>query len=135
LKDGITPVTYYPFINFNDNSQLSKFGAHNGGAQDRGLLNEKWESLALVPIEEGDDCDDYFLFSLSDNDFRQIDGKSPACCIQQETSNSSNSACQQRQDRVPRHSQFGQPGSCIQGHSAEGCEALCWLRTRDEPMQ
>jgi hypothetical protein len=39
---------------------------HNGGAQDAGRLNEKWESLALVKADENDT---YHLFSVSDNDF------------------------------------------------------------------
>lgn len=82
---------------------MGKFGLHDGGAQDSGLLNEKWESLALVPVlsddhkkvrrgggknggkhgggggdddcDDNDDTEDYFLFSLSDNDFRALDGK------------------------------------------------------------
>ena len=56
LKPGITPVTYCPFLDFNVNSQLNHFGVHNGGAQDAGLLSEKWEILALVPLDgkEGD---------------------------------------------------------------------------------
>ena len=70
LKPGITPATYCPFIDFNINSELNKFGRHNGGPDDVGLLNEKWESLALAPVdgEDGEEGE-YFLFSLSDNDF------------------------------------------------------------------
>lgn len=35
-----------------------------------GLLNEKWESLALVPVDGRDGKDgEFFLISLSDNDF------------------------------------------------------------------
>ena len=54
----------------NLNSQLNKFGAHNGGPQDEGLLNEKWESLGLVPVDGliGDD-DEWFVLAISDNDF------------------------------------------------------------------
>jgi len=53
------------------NSQLNRFYLHNGGAQDNGLLNEKWESLALVPVTPSNDGSDgnFFLFSMSDNDF------------------------------------------------------------------
>ena len=70
LKPGIVPALYCPFIDFNINSELGKFGLHNGGAQDAFLLNEKWESLALVPVDadKGEDGE-WFLFSLSDNDF------------------------------------------------------------------
>jgi hypothetical protein len=79
LKEGIVPATYCPWLDYNVNSELNKFGVHNGGEQDAGLLNEKWESLCLVPVEPdsgrswGDwgspKSDEYFLFSLSDNDF------------------------------------------------------------------
>lgn len=70
LNAGITPANYCTFLDFNLNSELGKFGLHNGGAQDAGLLNEKWESLALVPVDgkNGDDGE-WYLFSLSDNDF------------------------------------------------------------------
>ncbi|KAK6516053.1 hypothetical protein TWF506_005966 [Arthrobotrys conoides] len=70
LKSGITPAEYCPFIDINLNSELAKFGLHNGGARDYGLLNEKWEGLALVPADGdvGDD-DEWYLFVSSDNDF------------------------------------------------------------------
>jgi hypothetical protein len=74
LKPGIVAAEYCRFVDFNVNSQLGRFGLHNGGAEDAGLLNEKWEGLALVPVEDGDD-DEYFLFATSDNDFRAVDGK------------------------------------------------------------
>ena len=80
LDPAITPAAYYSWLDFNVNSQLNRFGLHNGGAQDSGLLNEKWESLALVPVSPKSGWVDwntnsvsndgqYFLFSLSDNDF------------------------------------------------------------------
>ncbi|KAF3910958.1 hypothetical protein AA313_de0200142 [Arthrobotrys entomopaga] len=70
LKSGITPALLCPFLDFNVNSELNKFGLHNGGARDSGLLNEKWEGLALVPADGGvGDDDEWFLFASSDNDF------------------------------------------------------------------
>lgn len=70
LKSGITPATRCPFLDFNVNSELGKFSLHNGGAQDANLLNEKWESIALVPVDGADGSDgEWFLFSMSDNDF------------------------------------------------------------------
>lgn len=70
LKPGIKPAVYCSFLDFNLNSELNKFGLHNGGAQDAGLLNEKWESLALAPVDANEGRDgEWFLFSLSDNDF------------------------------------------------------------------
>lgn len=69
LKAGIVPAQYCSFLDYNNNSQLNRFGVHNGGAQDASLLNEKWESFALAPVN-GDGSDgEYFLFSMSDNDF------------------------------------------------------------------
>lgn len=94
VNAGIKPATVCPFIDFNINSQLNRFGLHNGGAQDAGLLNEKWEGIALVPVEDDDDDDDdeddhgdakhdghndteedeYFMFASSDNDFTTQNG-------------------------------------------------------------
>jgi hypothetical protein len=75
LNAAITPATYCSFIDFNVNSQLNRFGVHNGGAQDASLLNEKWESIGIVPVDGlvGDD-DEWFVFSMSDNDFITQDG-------------------------------------------------------------
>ncbi|KAL4988279.1 esterase-like activity of phytase-domain-containing protein [Aspergillus falconensis] len=84
LDSNITPAEYCSFLDFNVDSELAKFGLHNGGEQDSGLLNEKWESLVLVPVEpEGKDKGqgkgngkktEYFLFTFSDNDFITQDG-------------------------------------------------------------
>jgi hypothetical protein len=83
LVAGITPAVYCSWLDYNVNSQLAQFGLHNGGAQDSGLLNEKWESLALVPVDDkggkghggkDDDYEEYFLFSFSDNDFVTTEG-------------------------------------------------------------
>ncbi len=93
LDGGISPARYCAWLDFNVSPQLARFGLHNGGAQDAALLNEKWESIALAPVlaatsgghpesmggwtrHRGDgngdadaDAGEYFLFSLSDNDF------------------------------------------------------------------
>lgn len=70
LKSGITAATSCSFLDFNLNSELGKFSLHNGGAQDANLLNEKWESLALVPVDGLNGADgEWFIFSMSDNDF------------------------------------------------------------------
>ena len=79
LNPGVTAAKYCSFLDFNINSQLQRFGLHNGGSQDSGLLNEKWESLGTVPVNPGagagaNDDGEYFLFSLSDNDFITQDG-------------------------------------------------------------
>lgn len=85
LDPAITPAAYYSWLDFNVNSQLNRFGVHNGGAQDSGLLNEKWESISLVPVNPksgwadwssntASDDGGYFLISFSDNDFVTQDG-------------------------------------------------------------
>ena len=74
LDSNVTAADYCQWLDFNVNSQLNRFGVHNGGAQDAGLLNEKWESLALAPVNPGVNDGEYFLFSLSDNDFITQDG-------------------------------------------------------------
>jgi hypothetical protein len=80
LDADVVPATYCPWLSFNNNEQLGRFGAHNGGAQDANLLNEKWESFALAPVDgkfktkgEGDE---YYLISFSDNDFITQNGQS-----------------------------------------------------------
>ncbi|KAG7700707.1 hypothetical protein KL929_001622 [Ogataea haglerorum] len=67
LEDGITTATYYSFLDYNNQTELSKFGLHNGGKDDSMLLNEKWEGITLIPVE----CttDEYFLLTVSDDDF------------------------------------------------------------------
>jgi hypothetical protein len=75
LNAAITPATYCSFIDFNVNSQLNRFSVHNGGAQDASLLNEKWESIGIVPVDGlGGDDDEWFVFSMSDNDFITQEG-------------------------------------------------------------
>ncbi|KAH7356216.1 esterase-like activity of phytase-domain-containing protein [Pyrenochaeta sp. MPI-SDFR-AT-0127] len=84
LKSGIVPATYCPWLSYNNNEQLNRFGVRNGGAQDENLLNEKWESFAILPVDDDDDDKkgkkdkedgkEYFLISFSDNDFITQDG-------------------------------------------------------------
>lgn len=90
LDADITPAEYCPFLDYNVNLELAKFGLHNGGPSDRGLLNEKWESLALVPVDPASSGrrrageTEYFLISFSDNDFITQDGKlitDFVCCL------------------------------------------------------
>ncbi|SMR50780.1 unnamed protein product [Zymoseptoria tritici ST99CH_1E4] len=82
LNSNTTAAAYCSWLDFNVNSQLNRFGVRNGGAQSDGLLNEKWESLALVPANaqpgygfgRKDDENEYYLLSFSDNDFITQDG-------------------------------------------------------------
>lgn len=85
LKAEITPATYCPWLSYNNNEQLGRFGVHNGGAQDAGLLNEKWESFALGAVDEEfktkGEGKEYYLISFSDNDFVTQNGKLHQCCF------------------------------------------------------
>lgn len=75
LDAGIQPASYCSFLDLNVNAQLNRFGVHNSGSKDRGLLNEKWESIAVVPVDgKNGKGGEYFVFSLSDNDFITQDG-------------------------------------------------------------
>ncbi|KAI4859158.1 esterase-like activity of phytase-domain-containing protein [Hypoxylon rubiginosum] len=69
LKKDITPAKYCSFLDFNVNSQLGRFGMHNGGDQDQFLLNEKWESIGMAPVDPSAPNGEFYVFSLSDNDF------------------------------------------------------------------
>ncbi len=69
LDPSVTPVKYARFIDMNDNSQLNRFGLHNGEPNDTDALYEKWESMALLPVLDQSAPNDYFLVVGSDNDF------------------------------------------------------------------
>ncbi|MGJ4942684.1 esterase-like activity of phytase family protein [Bradyrhizobium sp. HKCCYLS1011] len=74
LLSTITPATYQKFLDINDNTQLNRFGLHNGAPNDSNDLYEKWESMAVVPVGDPRAPHDYFLFVGSDNDFITQDG-------------------------------------------------------------
>jgi hypothetical protein len=74
LNGGITLVAYQSFLNINDNTQLGRFGLHNGAPNNSNDLYEKWESLDLEPAGDASAPNDYFLFIGSDNDFITQDG-------------------------------------------------------------
>ncbi|CAG8373946.1 unnamed protein product [Penicillium salamii] len=79
LFPGIVPAEYCSFVDYNVNSELGKFRLHNGGPSNKFLLNEKWESLAVVPANPSaggshQAGQEWFLFSFSDNDFMTQDG-------------------------------------------------------------
>lgn len=74
LRPGIVPATISTLLDINDNTQLARFGVHNGAPNDRNDLYEKWESLALAPAHDPRAPNDYFLLVGSDNDFITQDG-------------------------------------------------------------
>ncbi|OCH85048.1 hypothetical protein OBBRIDRAFT_343414 [Obba rivulosa] len=74
LDSSITPGEYVSFVDFIDDTQLARFGLHNGDPDDQTLIDAKWESLALAPCLDPDFPNDFFLFSAADNDFLTEDG-------------------------------------------------------------
>lgn len=79
LNADVIPAMYCPWLSYNNNDQLNRFGVHNGGNQDSTLLNEKWESFALLPVhgefEKKGEGEEYYLISVSDNDFITQNGQ------------------------------------------------------------
>ncbi|KAG8956580.1 hypothetical protein FRC04_000058 [Tulasnella sp. 424] len=74
LASNVVPATYTPFVSLIDNSQLGRFGLHNGGNFDQQLIDGKWESTALASCMDPKNPDDYFLFVGADNDFNTLNG-------------------------------------------------------------
>lgn len=75
LVADIKDIQTQDFVSFVDKDQLAKFGLHTGGAIDQTLIASKLESLALVPADKSNDDQDYFLITVSDNDFITTQGK------------------------------------------------------------
>ncbi|EJD55294.1 hypothetical protein AURDEDRAFT_140900 [Auricularia subglabra TFB-10046 SS5] len=74
LRSGVVPAAYQSFVSLIEDDQLKRFGLHNGKPENAQLIDAKWESIALAPVQDLDFPDDYFLFTVSDNDFQTTDG-------------------------------------------------------------
>ncbi len=70
LPTGITAVTRQDFVDLLDAAQLAKFGLNANAVLDQNTLSEKWEALALIPLKDGANPDDYLLLVGNDNDFK-----------------------------------------------------------------
>ncbi|KAL5527507.1 hypothetical protein ACEPAG_6308 [Sanghuangporus baumii] len=75
LNSTITPATYVSFVDFLNPTQLARFGLHNGKPADSTLIDAKWESLALAPCNDPEFSNDFFLFTVADNDFLSTQGR------------------------------------------------------------
>ncbi|OCB87488.1 hypothetical protein A7U60_g5393 [Sanghuangporus baumii] len=75
LNSTITPATYVSFVDFLNPTQLARFGLHNGKPADSTLIDAKWESLALAPCNDPEFPNDFFLFTVADNDFLSTQGR------------------------------------------------------------
>ncbi|KAL0945215.1 hypothetical protein HGRIS_000727 [Hohenbuehelia grisea] len=74
LDKSIKAANYVSFLSMIDKDQLARFSLHNGKPDDPTLLNAKWESLALAPVDDPAFPNDFFLFTASDNDFISTKG-------------------------------------------------------------
>jgi phosphodiesterase/alkaline phosphatase D-like protein/2',3'-cyclic-nucleotide 2'-phosphodiesterase (5'-nucleotidase family) len=70
LPPDITPVQRFDFVDLLDPAQLARFGLNNSAAQDANTLSEKWEGLALVPLNDPAAPEDQLLLVMNDNDFK-----------------------------------------------------------------
>ncbi|KAG9223789.1 hypothetical protein CCMSSC00406_0004870 [Pleurotus cornucopiae] len=70
LDKSVTPATLTEFVDFIDKDQLARFGEPN----DETLIDAKWESFTLAPVDDPVFPNDYFLFIASDNDFISTHG-------------------------------------------------------------
>ena len=66
---GIAPVLRQDLVDMIDTNQLSKFGLNISTNWNTNTLSEKWESLALVPLEDPAATNDFLLLTCNDNDF------------------------------------------------------------------
>lgn len=73
LVDGITVAPWQEFLSLIDDDQLAKAGLHNGKPQLNDIVG-KYESIALASVLEEENPDDYFVFTLADNDFITANG-------------------------------------------------------------
>lgn len=71
LLSDVKTTSYCSFIDINNNTDLARFGLQNGAPYDS-ELNEKWESISIVPVPEGAKGygkHEYYVIAISDNDF------------------------------------------------------------------
>jgi len=72
LDTAITPLSWVEAVNLLNTNQLAKFNVtfDTGSGQVTKLtMGEKWEGVALVPANDLNNPNDYFLFVGNDNDF------------------------------------------------------------------
>jgi hypothetical protein len=78
LNPSITPVSWAEAVNMLDTAQLDKFNVtlDLGGTNQvtKLTLGEKWEGMSLVPANDPENPNDYYLFVANDNDFLTSNG-------------------------------------------------------------
>ncbi|KAF6759459.1 esterase-like activity of phytase-domain-containing protein [Ephemerocybe angulata] len=74
LVDDVVPAEYTSFVDMIDKKSLKKLGLHNGSPDDETLIASRWEGLAIAPVCDAENQDDYFVFAIADNNFSTTDG-------------------------------------------------------------
>ncbi|GAA5900784.1 hypothetical protein JCM5296_004894 [Sporobolomyces johnsonii] len=73
LDSSVTPVAFNNLISIIDAAQLARFGLQNGPPLATDIVGKFGESLAIAPALDPANPDDYFVFTLADNDFINTD--------------------------------------------------------------
>ncbi|KAF6759490.1 esterase-like activity of phytase-domain-containing protein [Ephemerocybe angulata] len=74
LVSDVVPAAYASFVDIINKDSLKKFGLHNGSPNDETLIASRWEGLAIAPLCDSSNKDDYLVFAVSDNNFSTTDG-------------------------------------------------------------
>ena len=70
LPAGVAAMQRFDLIDMLDPIQLARFGLNNSTNQDANTISEKWESLALMPLNDPTATNDFLLLVMNDNDFK-----------------------------------------------------------------
>lgn len=65
----VQPVRRTDLVDLLDTRQLVRFGLNISAQADTNTLPEKWESLALIPLNDPEATNDFLLLTMNDNDF------------------------------------------------------------------
>ncbi|KAG6835224.1 hypothetical protein H0H93_003767, partial [Arthromyces matolae] len=76
LNKDIIPATYVTFVDFAEANGLASYLLLPDDPADATLIDAKWESLMLMPAYDSAYPDDFFLFTVADNDFLTTQGVS-----------------------------------------------------------
>jgi hypothetical protein len=70
LPPGIIPATRRELVDIADPQQLARFGLNVSTNWDENTLCEKWEGLAVIPLNDPAAPNDFLLLIGNDNDFK-----------------------------------------------------------------
>jgi hypothetical protein len=70
LPAGIVPAARRDLVNIADPNQLARFGLNVSTNWDANTLCEKWEGLAVIPLNDPAAPNDFLLLIGNDNDFK-----------------------------------------------------------------